>query len=177
MSGENLSALGLGEWVVTTDSQITLACLGLGSCIGLCLYDPEAGVAGMAHMVLPQSPNNGFSARAAKFVDHAVPMILDEAYRLGAKRTGLKVGLVGGAKMVSLTVGEMDVLNIGERNITATLAALKIAGIKPSKSEVGGTRGRAVRLEVSTGRLWVTIHGEGPRDLWLGSKKFNLAEV
>jgi chemotaxis protein CheD len=66
--------LGLGEWHASRDSELTLVCLGLGSCVGLCLFDPAAGVAGMAHMVLPKSMGEAASGKAAKFVDLAVPL-------------------------------------------------------------------------------------------------------
>jgi chemotaxis protein CheD len=56
-------------------------------------------------------------------------------------------------------------LNIGERNIAAARAALAALRLRLVGEDVGGTKGRTVRLFVADGRLTVRVLGSETRDL------------
>lgn len=156
--------LSLGEWAVSNDLSDLLVCLGLGSCVALCLYDPLRSIGGMAHMVLPDSTATGAKSSGAKFVDVAVSLLLGEMEAKGAGRARLRAYLVGGALMLQGAAFK-STANIGERNAEAARAALKSAGVLVRGEELGGSSGRTVRLEVSTGRLTVASAGQAGHEL------------
>ena len=84
--------------IVTSDPEVTLSCLGVGSCIALCMHDPDSGVAGMAHIVLPAS-NSGARDRgnATKYADIAIPELLQQMREHGAVRARLVTKMSGGS--------------------------------------------------------------------------------
>ena len=151
--------LGLGEMHASAEQNVTLACQGLGSCVALSVYDPIARAGGMAHMVLPvSSEGHGHTHQEAKFVDQAVPRLLEEVEMLGGRRSRLIAKLVGGAQMVRPIYPDSS-LNVGQRNAEAAKEVLKRLGIRIGGSDLGGNRGRTARLSVDTGRLRVSTAG------------------
>ena len=129
-----------------------LVCLGLGSCVAICLHDRLHNIGGMAHTVLPDSTAGRTSSSTAKFVDLALPLLLDEMAAAGSSRMHLTADIVGGASMLrgsSLT----DVGNVGMRNAEAERSMLQRARLTLRIDETGGAHGRTVRLRVSTGEL------------------------
>lgn len=162
-STEEAVVIGLGEMRVTASPSAVLVCLGLGSCVALCVADPVAKVGGMAHIVLPSGV--GRRAAGAKYADQAVPSLLEEMEHQGAVRSRLKVWLAGGAAMVK--TGPLgSAFKIGEDNVAAIRAALKEAGIpRITGSDTGGTHGRTVRLWPDTGRVVVSAATRGDIEL------------
>ncbi len=156
--------VGLGEWAVSTDPNATLVCLGLGSCVALCAFDPVARVAGMAHFVLPTSAEGRASGPGAKFVDTGIPLLLREMERRGAIPSRLVVKIVGGARMITAP-GINGALNIGDRNVASARATLATLGLRIAAEDTGGVRGRTVRFWVGTGAVMVSAAGEPGRPL------------
>ena len=108
MGVERVSAVGdiavrMGEIAVSSTRGDVLVSLGLGSCIGLALVDQRRGIAGLAHVMLPEAIPGG--GPAGKFADLAVPALLEQTTALGTTRGALKAVLVGGAQMFSLGTG------------------------------------------------------------------------
>jgi chemotaxis protein CheD len=150
-------AVGLGEIQVTRSGE--LVAYSLGSCVAICLYDPRARVAGMAHVVLPAAPSDKAVTTPGKFADTAVPALLDEMRRQGAAPARLHCKLAGGAAVLALGGGG-SLPNIGQRNTEAVRAALARARVRVLAEETGGNQGRTVRLEAATGRTLVrTVRG------------------
>jgi chemotaxis protein CheD len=134
----------MGEFAVSSTDGDELVAIGLGSCIGLALVDREAGVAGLAHVVLPES--QGKPGPAAKFADLAIPDLITRLVEAGAERRRLQAVMIGGARM--FTVGAS--LDIGARNSEAVRDALVKERIKIHAEEIGGNRGRTARVIVGT---------------------------
>ncbi len=151
------TALSLGEWAVSGEADGVLACVGLGSCVAVTMHDPVAKVGGMAHMVLPDSTAGRSAASNAKFVDVAIPLLLDELRARGALTRRLRICLAGGAQMLQNSNGAMQ---IGQRNAEAAHQQLASRSLNISAESLGGTRGRTMRLAVGTGRVTVTVPGE-----------------
>ncbi len=145
----------MGERAASADAQSVLLTIGLGSCIGLALIDRARGVAGLAHIMLPEVPATG-ATKLGKFADTAVPALLDDLVALGARRIRLEAALVGGAQMFSFGGGALD---IGARNDAATRTALAAARVPVSAAATGGSTGRTVRLHVGTGTVTVKEAG------------------
>ena len=137
----------MGELAVSSESGHVLVSLGLGSCIGLALIDRRMGIAGLAHIVLPQSTGDG-GDNPCKFADLAVPEMLSELEALGARKVRLEAVLVGGASMFSFGGNGLEV---GQRNDAAVREALSALRIPVLASETGGSKGRTVRVNVETG--------------------------
>jgi chemotaxis protein CheD len=145
----------MGELAVSGTAGDELVAIGLGSCVGVAIVDRQAGVAGLAHVVLPESL--GKPGPVGKFADLAVPDLIARLSERGAARGRLQAILIGGARM--FTVGAS--LDIGARNAEAVREALVREGVPVTAEEVGGTRGRTARVIV--GEQVISQLAGGPR--------------
>ncbi|WP_374712804.1 chemotaxis protein CheD [Symbiobacterium terraclitae] len=165
MIGVETEAVGLGELKVASDPSRVLVCYGLGSCVGLALYDAVARIGAMVHVVLPDSSMaRGRDAPPGKYADTGVEAALAAIVKAGASRSRLTARAAGGARMLSLA-GSNPKLDIGARNAEAVRAALARHGITLVAEDMGGTYGRTLHLYVATGRLLVSTVGRGEREL------------
>lgn len=139
-----------------------LVTYGLGSCVGIALYDPGQKVAGLAHILLDDSARyikpGANSYNPAKFADTAIPLLLDSMTGQGARRAAVVARIAGGASLFNFqgTGGA-----IGAKNVESVLATLHELGIPLRGAEVGGSCGRTMRLLVQTGELLITTAGKG----------------
>ena len=163
--GEQAAVMvGIGEIMVSKDPSSILVAYGLGSCGGVCLYDPAARVAGLAHVMLPSSAEAVGHTTASRFADRAVPMLLDEMARLGANRRRIVAKMAGGAKMLTGSAFANG-FNIGERNVDAVKALLQHLGVSLRAAAVGGSQGRTVTMHVGSGAVLVRTAGEREAEL------------
>ncbi|MCL6558580.1 MAG: chemotaxis protein CheD [Firmicutes bacterium] len=135
-----------------------LITLGLGSCVGVTLYDPVARVGGLLHIMLPDSTQFNNVNKPAKFADLGIPLLISEVCRSGGKVKNLQAKMAGGAQMFS-GLNDKFVLNIGERNIIMARQTLNRLGIKIYAEEVGGNRGRTLILDTATGQVSIRTVG------------------
>ncbi len=152
-------AVGIGELYVTKDTSLVLAAYGLGSCVGVSVYDPAIKAGGLAHVLLPSSAQANQETSGNRFADVAVPSLVQKLLDLGAKRKHLICKIAGGAQTL-VVPGHSNGFRIGERNVEAVREALRILGIVPSALDTGGSRGRTVRLFMDTGKVFVRIVGK-----------------
>ncbi len=145
--------IGMAEVKVTVESE-PLVCLGLGSCIGLIAYDPIAGISGMAHIMLPTPFPNKPVVQPGKFAETAVPHLIDQAVQLGARRAHLVFAYAGGAQVFNLGV-QTRTLDVGIRNAEATAQVLRSLSMRVLAFDVGGTCGRTVTFDPSSGEVRV----------------------
>ena len=145
----------MGEMVVSNDPNEELVALGLGSCIGLAMVDRTAGVAGLAHIVLPESNDRG--EQVGKFADTAVPELIAKMRAAGGVVRRFETAIAGGARMFEMSGG----LDIGQRNEAAVRAALAKARIPLKAAKTGGNTGRTVKVSMS--ELLVTVRSAGQR--------------
>jgi chemotaxis protein CheD len=158
-------AVGLGELKGGRAPEAQLVCYGLGSCIGLSLWDPRTRVGALAHVVLPDSSlSRGPVVQPAKWADTAVPAALEMMTGLGANRSTITVRMAGGARMLNV-VGAGSRLDIGARNIEAVREALVRHNLRLAAEDVSGTWGRTLTLCVGTGRLVISTAGRGEHEL------------
>jgi chemotaxis protein CheD len=153
----------IAEIAASGDPGLVISALGLGSCIGVVLVDHVARVAGLAHVMLPES-RPGAPGPPAKFADTAVPALVDALLRLGADRSRLLATIAGGAEMFGAGSGG-GLLNIGERNDQAVRAALRAARVRLRAADVGGASGRTMQVRVGTGTVTVRVVGGRPVEL------------
>lgn len=151
MSDGIVAHVGMSEIKLAESSRTSFVVPGLGSCIALVIYQPKRQLAGMAHVLLPDSTQVPQVDAPGKFADTAVPHLVDRLVELGADRRALVAKLAGGAQMFKAGPG----LSVGERNIEAVMNALAAQRIPLAASDVGGQQGRSIRFEVDTERYFV----------------------
>jgi chemotaxis protein CheD len=161
----------MGELAVSSVPGHVLVSLGLGSCIGLALLDRKMGIAGLAHVVLPQSQGDG-DAGSRKFADLAVPELISEMEALGARKLRLEAVLVGGASMFAVSASSLEV---GQRNEEAVRALLKSLRIPVRATATGGSRGRTIRVHVATGTVTFREAGGHDTELLAGTRALEMA--
>lgn len=126
--------------------------IGLGSCVGVTLYDRALNIGGMAHIMLPSSLAVKGKVNPAKFADTAIPALIARLLELGADQNRLVAKIAGGAQMFLFSESN-DMMRIGPRNVEACKLALKLAKIPLRGEDTGGNWGRSLELDCSTGRL------------------------
>ncbi len=131
-----------------------LVSIGLGSCVGVCLYDPVARVGGLAHVMLPESSQGCKTEYKGKFADTAVPALILEMLKLGAVKSRLVAKITGGAQMFKFA-NTSELMSIGELNVKSVLEVLKKESIPVVFQDTGKTYGRSIRLCISTGQLYI----------------------
>ena len=152
--------VGMADLKVAKHPDI-LTTLGLGSCVGITLYDAIKKTGGLAHVMLPSY--KGFEGQnIAKFADSALIELVNQLARIGVPRGSLVAKLAGGAHMFGRTQ-DNDMLKIGERNAAASIAILKQLGIPIKANDTGGTHGRTIELHMDTGALKIRTVGAGEK--------------
>jgi chemotaxis protein CheD len=150
--------VGMADCRVGDASGQVLATYALGSCIGLAIHDPKAAVGGLLHFMLPDSAIDPARGRNNPwmFADTGIPRLLAEMCARGALKRRLVVRAVGGASMMD----QENIFDIGRRNYQAMRKILWKAGVLLHGEAVGGVRSRTVRLEIGSGKLWLSEAGE-----------------
>jgi chemotaxis protein CheD len=153
--------VGVGDMKVSDNPEVALVTYSLGSCIGVCIYDPSAKVGGLLHYMLPESSIDQAKARNAPFMfgDTGIPLLFKESYKLGAKKNRLNVIVVGGAEILD----QKGFFNIGKRNYTLLRKLFWKNNVMINFEDVGGNVNRTVKLEIGTGVTWLKTSGDGIR--------------
>lgn len=138
---------------------------GLGSCVGVVLYDETKKVAGMAHVMLPDSSlAKGSELNVAKYADTAIPKLIKDMEQLGASTRNMIAKIAGGAQMFSFLSGN-DTMRIGPRNVEACKAALGQARIRIVVEDTGGNCGRTIEMDSMTGVLQIRTVNQGVKEV------------
>ena len=135
-------------------SPAVLKAYGLGSCVAVALYDPEAKVGGLGHLLLPNRPKKNAPGSVSKYVDAGILEIVDKLVQAGANRDRLVAKVAGGANMFE-TSDQTLIKGIGARNARSARETLSSFGITILGEEVGGNRGRTVEFDLATGNMMV----------------------
>jgi chemotaxis protein CheD len=152
-------SVAIGQWtVVGAPTKIQTL---LGSCVGVVLYERAAKLGGLAHIVLPSA--RGATDHPGKYADTAIPaMIADFDRQLGRRGSPQLIAkLVGGASMfpVNEAPGQTSGLNIGQRNQEAIEEILSRLMIPVLARDLGGTTGRRLTLDTTSGIVTVRVPG------------------
>lgn len=163
MTLENLVKVNMADLNVLATAGV-LKTTGLGSCVGLTLFDPKSKVAGMAHVMLPSSEiaREG-QMNLAKYADTAIPELVDRMVKLGADIRRMGAKMAGGAQMFAF-VGNNESMRIGPRNVESCKEMLLHYSIPLLAEDTGGNYGRTIELDSTTGKLLI-------RSVQLGTKE------
>ena len=140
----------------------TLTTLGLGSCIGLTLYDPAAKIGGLVHYMLPDSTQLKNNTNIAKFGDTGIRELLRLVLQAGAVRRRLVSKIAGGASMFEMS-GSSSIGSVGERNSEAAKRILRELQIPLLAEDTGLNYGRTVELNCETGDFLIKSVGRGSK--------------
>lgn len=142
----------------------SLTTLGLGSCVGVALYDPLTKVSGLLHCMLPDSTSIRNNSNPAKFADTGIDELIKEMVEQGANRSRLVAKIAGGAQMFAMKTTN-DTLRVGERNAAAAKEKLKEYNIRLLAEDCGLNYGRTVEFYSETGDYIIKAVGKPPKTI------------
>ena len=145
----DLIRVGMADYKVGS-APSTIISYGLGSCIGISLYDPQTKVGGLLHIMLPDSTQARPTDNPAKFADTGLPLMLKDVLALGA---------------MFAFQNATDIMRVGSRNAEAAKKILKAQGIKIIGEDTGGTYGRTVSIDLNTGVYKVKTIDKGEKEI------------
>ena len=131
-----------------------LTTLGLGSCVGICVWDVASGVGGLAHIMLPDSSKLKNNSNIYKFADTAIDELIRQLTEAGANRYRLKAKIAGGAQMFAFQ-SQHEAMRIGLANVEAVKEKLKKEGIPIIAEDTGGSHGRTICFYPQSGKLTI----------------------
>jgi chemotaxis protein CheD len=138
----------------------------LGSCVGIVLYEYHAKLGGLAHAMLPDMSDSRKSSREnpAKFVNTSVDELLTQMIKMGARKMFIEAKLAGGANMFP-DIARENLFHIGKRNVDAVKKKLEELKIPLIAEETGGSFGRTIMLDTSTGMLKIRTIAHGVKEI------------
>jgi len=154
----NMIKVGMAD-MNTCSQPDAITTLGLGSCIGVVLFDPVKKICGMVHIMLPDSSIIRNKDNPAKFADTGIRELLDRVCKLGTTKGSLVAKMAGGAQMFAFNA-ESDMLRVGERNAQACREVLKQLNIKLLAEDCGDRFGRTIEFYPQTSELYVKAIGK-----------------
>lgn len=144
--------VGIAEGKIAKGDQV-LVSYALGSCVGVCLYDWQEHIAGMAHVILPCTEYAADKTNLYKFADQGVRELIREMERHGARKGRMTAKIAGGARMFETSGNTMD---IGQRNVEAVRCSLEQEGIKLTAQDTGRNYGRTISFHAGEGTLKIS---------------------
>lgn len=138
---------------------------GLGSCVGVILYEETKNIAGMIHVMLPESSlSRSDELNVAKFADTSIPAMIKILQAEGLSTFRLKAKIAGGAQMFQLTIAS-DSMKVGPRNVEAVKEALSKHNIPIVAEDTGGNSGRTIEFNPDTKLLNIRTASKGEKNI------------
>ncbi len=134
-----------GDYRVSGDPNVVLSTF-LGSCVAVCMRDPEIRLGGMNHFLLPGDDDFLDPRHAERFGVHLMEVLINGLMSHGASRDRIEAKLFGGAQILS------HGRDIGQANANFARKFLRVEGIRIVASSLGGDRGRRVEFRPCSGQ-------------------------
>ena len=160
----NIIKVGIADMnVVQSPSLIRTS--GLGSCVGVVIYDTQKEIAGLVHVMLPDSSlAKADSINIAKYADTGIEELINRLTKKGARLINLKAKIAGGAQMFQFST-QNEMMRIGPRNVEAVKKELQRFRIPIIAEDVGGSSGRTIEFNPSTRKLNIRTVNQGVKDI------------
>ncbi|MEO4053499.1 chemotaxis protein CheD [Solibacillus sp. CAU 1738] len=143
----------------------TIRTSGLGSCVGVVLYDEFKQIAGLIHVMLPDSSlGRADTMNVAKFADTGIKALIDLLKLEGVQSFKLKAKIAGGAQMFQFT-SDKNSMRIGPRNVEAVKNELRKNGIPIVAEDTGGSSGRTIEFNPATSKLNIRTVNQGVSEI------------
>ncbi len=149
MADSGIIIVGIGDCAISR-SPVKIKTSGLGSCLGITLYDRQEKIGGLLHTMLPNIKDASMKDNPAKFTDAGIEYLVAEIIKKGGYREKIEAKIVGGASMF-----ENSHLNIGERNIRSAKETLKRLEVSIVAEDTGKNYGRTIIFDTFTGDLLI----------------------
>ncbi len=160
---QRIIKVGMAELDIIQEPGI-LTTLGLGSCVGIILYDPTIKIGGLAHIMLPSSKQIKNNSNKAKFADTGIQFLFDKMLGKGCQKSRIIAKITGGSQMFSFQSNN-DMMKIGQRNILATKETLNSLNIPIIAEDTGGNYGRTIEFHTTNGKLIIKTIGHGTHEI------------
>lgn len=141
-----------GEFYVTCSREAITTVLG--SCVSACIRDPDLGIGGMNHFMLPEDTTNGESSwmrpelcNGTRYGSFAMEKLINGVLKLGARRDCLEFKLFGGGRILS------SMTDVGARNIAFVRNFMQLEGFHAHAEDLGDECPRRVVYFPETGRI------------------------
>ena len=155
--------VGVADMKASKDPKDSIITYSLGSCLGICVYDPQVRVGGLLHLMLPESKIDKAKAEANPymFADTGIPLLFKTVYKLGGAKERLIVKLAGASQILD----SAGVFNIGKRNYLVARKLLWKNRVLIENEDVGGNIHRTMTMDMETGRTTIKITGGEVKEL------------
>jgi len=147
--------IGIADLKVGTHPDVLRTILG--SCVGICLYDPDARIVGMSHIMLAEK--NTPEGNPKKYADTAIPLLVEEMVNAGSDTKKLVAKIIGGAMMFKIAENSM-MGEIGKSNVRKVKEILQSSGIPLLAEDTGGDFGRTIDFFSEDGSIKVKSLGK-----------------
>ncbi len=141
----------IGEVKIAKNGELLKAILG--SCVGIGIIWKEKQICGLAHCLLPESPEKTFEI-GARFVDQAIRSLVAMMKIRPEDVKSVDVVIVGGGNMTSPGATNASKL-VGENNFSVALREAKALGLHIVHSDGGGEAGRKIFVDAADYSYWV----------------------
>jgi chemotaxis protein CheD len=149
--------VGISEFKISR-APAKITTIGLGSCIGIAIFDKNRNLGGLAHIMLPDSTQFVKMTNPLKFANLAIPLMVDELVKGGASRYNLTAKIAGGAAMFNFSDKKIN-MDIGYRNSLAVKETLSRLKVPILSMDIGGNKGRTIIFDTSNGVLYIKTAG------------------
>jgi len=143
-----------GEYYITKSPEEVITTT-LGSCISVCIREPQAGIGGMNHFMLPgsigASPSSLFGRVDSNnaYGVFAMESLINGILKFGGSRSRLEIKITGAG---SIGAGSQ---RVRESNIRFIEEFLEVERLRPLSVDLGGQQPRKVQYDPLSGRLLV----------------------
>lgn len=148
----------------TCKAPDSVTTLGLGSCVGVAVWDPLTKIGGLAHVMLPESSKIKNNTNIYKFADTCIEALVNELVSKGASRLRLQAKMAGGAQMFEFQ-NKSNMINVGQQNVEASKTTLSKLGVKLIASDTGLNYGRTVIFYPENGRFVIRCVGKEDKEI------------
>ena len=159
-----LIRVGMADYKVGS-APATIISYGLGSCIGISIYDPQTKIGGLLHIMLPDSTEIRNNSNRFKFADTGITDMVAEMVKRGAVRSHMVAKIAGGAQMFAYGNTKSDMIRVGERNVIASKKKLEELKIPLIAEDTGDTYGRTVIFYPATGVFTIRAVGKPEKNI------------
>lgn len=155
--------VGMADLNVAMSPDVLIT-LGLGSCVGVVIYDPIRKIGGMLHAMLPVADEMRDISNLAKFADTGINKLVNDLKNKGAMQVRMVAKIAGGAQMFAFSQNN-DLLKIGLRNVVSSKEVLNKLKIPVIAEDTGGNFGRTIEFSTETGILVIKTVGSGAKEI------------
>ena len=158
----NKLTVGIADMKMARDEGVLIT-YALGSCIGICLYDPFIRLGALVHVMLPLNMEANRTS-PLKYADTGIRLTIRKMEQRGARRSRLVAKIAGGAKMFDVA-GNGSLGSIGQRNIDSVHQVLQQERVRLLREDVGGRSARTLLFDVATGEGCIKVVGKAEKIL------------